>query len=213
MRLYTYFRSSAAYRVRIAMALKGLSYEQSYVNTLRQEHRTDAYAAVNPQRLVPALDDDGLILAQSLSIIEYLEEKHPEPPLLPSDLPGRARVRALAQTIACDIHPINNLRILRYLEQALGADEAAITAWYRHWITEGFDGFEALLASSPDTGSFCHGDSPTLADICLAPQVYNAERFGADLSAYPIVRRINAACLEQAAFADTWPDRQPDADI
>ena len=213
MRLYTYFRSSAAYRVRIALALKGLAHEQAYVHTRRLEHLTNAYAAINPLRLVPALEDDGRILVQSLAIIEYLDETHPEPPLLPHDAPGRARVRALAQTIACDIHPVNNLRILTYLDQVMGADEPARTAWYRHWIAEGFRGLEALLAASSATGCFCHGDAPTLADICLVPQVYNAERFACDLSAYPTVRRINAGCLALAAFADTWPDRQPDADI
>ena len=212
-RLYTYVRSSAAYRVRIALALKGLRHEQSYVNTPRQEHRTDAYAVINPLRLVPALEHNGRILVQSLAIIEYLDETYPHPPLLPRDPPGRARVRALAQTIACDIHPVNNLRILSYLDQVMGTDESARIAWYRHWIAEGFDGLEALLAATPDTGRFCHGDSPTLADICLVPQVYNAQRFACDLSAYPSVRRINARCLEHAAFADTWPDRQPDADI
>ena len=212
MRLYTYFRSSAAYRVRIALALKGLAHEQTYVNTVRQEHLTDAYAVINPQRLVPALEDDGCILVQSLAIIEYLEETHPEPPLLPSDPLGRARVRALAQTIACDIHPVNNLRILTYLDQMMGADEPARTAWYCRWIAEGFNGLETLLAAGPDTGRFCHGNAPTLADICLVPQVYNAERFACDLSAYPTIRRINASCLDHPAFADTWPDRQPDAD-
>ena len=212
MRFYTYFRSSAAYRVRIALALKGLAPEQAYIHTRRREHLTDAYGAINPLRLVPALEDHGRILVESLAIIEYLDETHPEPPLLPRDAPGRARIRALAQAIACDIHPLNNLRVLTYLEQGLGIDEPGRTAWYHHWIAEGFRGLEALLASSPATGRFCHGDSPTVADICLVPQVYNAERFACDLSAYPTVRRINARCLELSAFANTWPDRQPDAE-
>ena len=212
MRLYTYFRSSAAYRVRIALALKGLAPEQTYVHARRREHLTDAYAAINPLRLIPALEDDGRILVESLAIIEYLDETHPEPPLLPRDAPGRARVRALAQAIACDIHPLNNLRVLTYLDQEIGIDEAGRTAWYHHWIAEGFRSLEVLLASSPATGRFCHGDSPTVADVCLVPQVYNAERFACDLSAYPTVRRINARCLELPAFADTWPDRQPDAE-
>ncbi|HKV97939.1 MAG TPA: maleylacetoacetate isomerase [Gammaproteobacteria bacterium] len=214
MELYTYFRSSAAYRVRIALNLKGLKADYRYVHLVKdggQQHQPE-YLALNPQGLVPALVDKGHVLTQSLAIIEYLDETHPQPPLLPKDAPGRARVRALAQIVASDIHPVNNQRILKYLEKEFRADEAARSKWYRHWIVEGFNALDKLLGSSPATGKFCHGDQPTLADICLVPQVFNARRFKIDLASFPAIERINATCLALAAFADAAPDRQPDAE-
>lgn len=214
MEFYTYFRSSAAYRVRIALNLKGLKADYRYVHLVKdggQQHQPE-YLALNPQGLVPALVDKGHVLTQSLAIIEYLDETHPQPPLLPKDAPGRARVRALAQIVACDIHPVNNQRILKYLEKEFRADEAARSKWYRHWIVEGFNALDKLLGSSPATGKFCHGDQPTLADICLVPQVFNARRFKIDLASFPAIERINATCLALAAFADAAPDRQPDAE-
>ncbi len=212
MKLYGYFRSSAAYRVRIALNLKGLTYEQVPVNLIQGEERTRAYLERNPQGLVPALElDDGRVLAQSLAICEYLEETHPDPPLLPADAAARARVRALALVVACEMHPLNNLRVLRYLSTELDLDEEARNRWYCHWIAEGFAGLEALLAGVPAAGAFCHGDSPTLADVCLVPQVYNARRFGCDLAPYPTVRRISAACEALPAFQAAEPARQPDA--
>ncbi|MBU6510641.1 MAG: maleylacetoacetate isomerase [Gammaproteobacteria bacterium] len=213
MELYTYFRSSAAYRVRIALNLKGLKTDYRYVHLVKdggQQHKTE-YLVVNPQGLVPALVDNGHVLTQSLAIIEYLDETHPQPPLLPKDALGRARVRALAQVIACDIHPINNQRILKYLEKEFGAGEAARNAWYCHWVIEGFNALEKLLANNAATGKFCHGDQPTLADICLVPQVFNAKRFSVDLAPYPAIRRINDLCLTLKAFADAAPEKQVDA--
>lgn len=212
MELYTYFRSSAAYRVRIALNLKGLKTDYRYVHLIKnggEQHRPE-YLALNPQGRVPTLVDDGHVLTQSLAIIEYLEETHPEPPLLPKDALGRARVRALAQVIACDIHPINNQRILKYLDQELHADEAARTRWYRHWVIEGFTALEKLL-DNPATGKFCHGNQPTLADVCLVPQVFNAQRFSVDLAPFPTIQRINEHCLTLKAFADAAPEKQPDA--
>ncbi|MGH8852864.1 MAG: maleylacetoacetate isomerase [Telluria sp.] len=214
MKLYTYFRSSAAYRVRIALNLKGLAYDAVPVHLLRDggQHQLDAYLAVNPSGLVPALQDDALTLTQSMAIIEYLEEVHPLVPLLPKDAVGRARVRELAQIIACDIHPINNLRVLKYLVKQLGQDEQAKTDWYRHWIIEGFHSLEAHLARNPGTGSFCHGDTPTIADCYLVPQVFNAKRFDVDLAAYPTIARINDLCVELPAFIAAHPARQEDAE-
>ena len=213
MELYTYFRSSAAYRVRIALNLKGLKADYRYVHLVKdggQQHKV-GYLAVNPQGLVPALVDNGQVLTQSLAIIEYLDETHPQPPLLPKDSLGRARARALAQVVACDIHPVNNQRILKYLERELGVNEAARNQWYRHWITEGFDALEKLLTDNSATGRFCHGGQPTLADICLVPQVFNAKRFSVDLVPYPAIRRINDYCLTLEAFADAAPDKQVDS--
>ncbi|MCB9947953.1 MAG: maleylacetoacetate isomerase [Rhodospirillaceae bacterium] len=213
MKLYTYFRSSAAFRVRIALALKGVAVEHIPIHLRRGDQVARDYAAVNPQRFVPALDTGTTVLTQSLAIIEYLDETVPRPPLLPPGPEGRARVKALAQIIACDIHPINNLKVMMYLRDVLKVADADATAWSRHWIGEGFTALERLLAESPETGRFCHGDSPGLADICLVPQVYNAGRVGCPLDAYPTIRRINAACLELEAFSGAWPDRQPDADL
>lgn len=214
MRLYTYFRSSAAYRVRIALNLKGLAWESVPVHLLRgggEQHLPD-YLALNPNGLVPALDDGGLLLTQSLAIIEYLDETHPEPALLPGDPAARARIRAIAQTIACDIHPINNLRVLRYLTRELGATEAQKTAWYRHWVELGLAAVEATLANDARTGVFCHGDSPTLADCCLVPQVFNARRFACDLSAMPTLLRIVERCEAMEAFRLSAPEHQSDAE-
>ena len=213
--LYTYFRSSAAYRVRIALSLKGLDYQSAPVHLVRDggQQRQAAYLGKNPQGLVPALElPDGTVLTQSLAIMEYLEEAYPQQPLLPADALGRARVRALSQAIACDIHPVNNLRVLQYLQQQLHIDDAQKNAWYRHWISEGLGAVEALLARHPATGSFCHGDTPTLADCCLVPQVFNALRFGCPLDAFPTVRRIAEHCNTLAAFAQAAPARQPDAE-
>ncbi|MEJ7806621.1 MAG: maleylacetoacetate isomerase [Telluria sp.] len=214
MKLYDYFRSSAAYRVRIGLHLKGLSYESIPVHLVRDggEQLTSAYRAVNPSALVPALEDDGAIFTQSLAILEYLDEMHPMAPLMPRDALGRARVRALALSIACDIHPLNNLRVLRYLVKQGGLSEDAKSAWYVHWVQEGFAALETTLAASGDTGRFCHGDTPTLADCVLVPQVFNASRFGIDLTPYPTIMRIDAACQGVPAFAAAHPGQQPDAE-
>ena len=211
MKLYTYFRSSAAYRVRIALNLKRLEYEPAFVNLLKSEQRDSNYLALNAQGFVPALEDGETLVTQSLAIIEYLDERHPEPPLLPRDAAGRARVRALALAIACDIHPLNNLRVLQYLEKTLSLDKEQRLAWYRHWIAEGFDAFDRML-DDPRTGEFCHGDAPTIADIALVPQVFNAQRFGCDIARYAHIRRVNAVCLALPAFANAAPANQPDAD-
>jgi maleylacetoacetate isomerase len=210
MRLHGYFRSSAAFRVRIALNLKGLACESVPVHLRRGDQRRPEFLGVNPQGLVPALETDGQTLIQSLPIIEYLDETHPEPPLLPSDAAGRARVRALAAMVACDIHPLNNLRVLRYLHRTLGHDEAALAAWYNHWIAEGFGAIESLLAADSRTGRFCHGDTPGLADVVLVPQVVNAERYRLDLAPYPTIARIFEACMMLDAFAAARPERQPD---
>jgi maleylacetoacetate isomerase len=214
MQLHSYFRSSAAYRVRIALQLKGLAHEVLPVHLLRGggEQRSADYLALNPAGLVPTLVDDTTVLHQSLAIIEYLDEKWPAVPLLPSDLAGRARVRALAQTIACDLHPLNNLRVLQYLTQTLGATAEQKSAWYTHWVQQGLHTLEALLAHSPDTGLCCHHDQPGLADACLVPQVFNAERFGIALDAYPTVQRITAHCRSLPAFERAAPQAQPDAE-
>ena len=213
MELFTYFRSSAAYRVRIALNLKGLKADQRCVHLLKdggEQHKPE-YKAVNPQGFVPALTEQGHTYTQSLAIVEYLEETHPEPRLLPKDAVGRARVRALALIVACDIHPLNNQRILKYLEKEFSADETARKHWIQHWITEGFTAFEKLLAGNPATGKCCHGDSPTVADVFLVPQVFNAKRFETDLEPFPTIRRINEHCLTLKPFIDAAPDKQPDA--
>ena len=213
LKLYSYFRSSAAYRVRIALNLKGLAYDTVAVHLLKdggQQHGSD-YQRVNPSELVPTLVDGEHALGQSLAIIVYLDETHPEPALLPRDAPGRARVRALALTVACEVHPLNNLRVLQYLERDLKVDEAARADWYRHWIALGFASIETMLASDPRTGAFCHGDAPGLADCFLIPQLANARRFATPLQAFPHVLRIEAACLALDAFARAAPQLQPDA--
>ena len=213
--LYTYYRSSAAYRVRIALNLKGMPYTAVPVHLVKDggQHRSAAYRARNPQALVPAFElEDGTVLTQWLAIMEYLDEVQPEPALLPADAIGRARVRALAQAIACDLHPVNNLRVLQYLSQQLGISAEQKDAWYRHWVATGLQGLEALLADHPSTGRFCHGDTPTLADCCLVPQLYNARRFQCPLDAYPTIQRIAAACETLPAFQQAAPEVQPDAD-
>lgn len=211
MKLYGYFRSSAAYRVRIALNLKGLSADNEYIHLQKGVQTMPEYLSVNPQGLVPALVDDGNVILQSLAICEYLDEQHPEPPLLPADALGRARVRALSQAIACEIHPLNNLRVLKYLTGELGLAEDVKNRWYQHWIAEGFRGLEGLLTDHPGTGTYCHGNTPGLADVCLVPQVFNARRFDCDLSPYPTVVRIADSLNELPAFADAAPEKQPDA--
>jgi maleylacetoacetate isomerase len=210
LKLYGYFRSSAAFRVRIALNLKKLDYETAAIHLRRNDQTRPDYLAVNPQGLVPTLDDGGRTLIQSLAIIEYLDEAYADPALLPKDPAERARVRALAEIVACDIHPINNLRVLRYLMHSLGHDEAAIATWYNHWIDAGFQAFERLLVGDPRTGAFCHGDMPGIADIALVPQVVNAERYRLDLAPYPTIARIHQSCMALDAFAAAHPDRQPD---
>ena len=215
LRLYTYFRSSAAFRVRIALNLKGLAYHPVFVHLPKGEHRRPEYAAVDPQALLPTLVDGERALSQSLAIIEYLEETRPEPPLLPSDAAGRARVRSLSLLVACEIHPLNNLRTLQHLKRALGQDEEQINAWYRHWIADGFGKLEADLnpkKSGGGAGRFCHGDAPTMADCCLVPQVFNAKRYSADLGPYPTLMRIFDACMKLEAFDRAQPSKQPDAE-
>jgi maleylacetoacetate isomerase len=212
MKLYGYSRSSAAFRVRIALNLKKLDYENASIHLRRGEQAEPEFLGVNPQGLVPALEVDGHRLTQSLPIIEYLDETHPEPPLLPRDAAGRARVRALAAIVACDIHPLNNLRVLRYLHGPLGHDQGAIETWYNHWIDSGFRGLERLLAGDSRTAAFCHGEQPGLADIALVPQVVNAERYRLDLAPYPTIARIFETCMKLDAFAAAHPGRQPDRD-
>ncbi len=211
MQLYTFFRSSAAFRVRIALNIKGLAYEPTAISLPKGAHRQDDYGAINPQRLVPALIDDGRLLTQSLAIIEYLEEKYPLPPLLPKGLLERARVRSLSLLIACEIHPLNNLRVLQHLKRGLGQGEEGINTWYRHWIAEGLAKFEADLTQMPGTGTFCHGDAPTMADCCLVPQIFNAQRYECDLSAFPATMRVFDACMRLEAFDKAQPMKQLDA--
>jgi maleylacetoacetate isomerase len=213
MKLYTYFRSSAAYRVRIALNLKGIKAALAPVHLVKDggEQFTAAYGEKNPQNLVPLLEHDDMCLSQSLAIIEYLEETHPLHPLLPGDPRSRARVRALSQVIACDIHPIDNLRVLKYLGDKLGVSPEQKNAWYRHWVTLGLEALERQIAHDPRTGLFCHGDSPTMADCCLVPQLYNAQRFDCDPAPYPTLTAIAARCEALPAFIDARPENQPDA--
>lgn len=213
MRLFSYWRSSAAYRVRIALNLKSLTADYVPVHLLRGggEHLRPDYRTINPQGLVPVLEDGPTIIGQSLAIIEYLEEVHPQPPLLPSDPAERARVRGFAHYIASEIHPLNNLRVLRYLKRELNLSDERRDAWYRHWIAEGLAALEAGLG--PDhADDFCFGGQPTLADICLVPQMANARRYDCDLGPYPTLRRIDETCRALPAFADAAPERQPDAE-
>ncbi len=213
MRLHNFFRSSASWRVRIALNLKGLGYEYRSVHLRRNggEQFTSDFRAMNPGSLVPVLDDDGLLLTQSLAIIEYLDETHPDPPLLPNSAADRARVRALSLSIACDLHPLNNLRVLKYLTETLGCSDAAKNEWYRHWVALGLHALEAQLAASSETGSFCHGDTPTMADCCLVPQLFQARRFECDLSGYPTLLHIEKNCNDLSAFRAAAADQQPDA--
>jgi maleylacetoacetate isomerase len=210
MKLYNYFRSSASYRVRIALALKGLDFEYRPVHLQKNEQFNESYAAVSAARLVPTLVDGDVTLTQSLAICEYLDETHPEPPLLPKDAAGRARVRALALDIACEIHPLNNLRVLRYLVKDLKVSEDDKNRWYRHWAETGLETVERQLQDAR-TGRFCHGDAPSLADVCLVPQIFNAQRFGCRLDHVPTVMRVFGACVQLPAFAETQPDKCPDA--
>jgi maleylpyruvate isomerase len=210
MILHDYWRSSAAFRVRIGLRLKGLEAERRFVHLAKGEQHATAYRSLNPQGLVPLLEDGSLALTQSLAILEYLDETHPEPPLLPRDAEGRAWVRAVALAIACDIHPLNNLRVLQYLKREMGADDAARDRWYAHWIAEGLAPIETMLAAQP--GPFCRGGSPTLADICLVPQVFNARRYRVPLDAHPRIRAVTDACLALPAFDLAQPAKQPDAD-
>ena len=212
MKLYGFHRSSASFRVRIALNLKGIPYENEFVHLRKGEQFEPAYTALNPQAQVPTLADGNNVLVQSPAILEYLEEVRPEPPLLPQDPAGRARVRAIALATGCDIHPVNNARVLKYLLDDLRVGEEAMQAWYNHWIGLGFTGIEAMLAGHPLTGKFCHGDSPTLAEIYLVPQVVNSRRFGYTLDAHPTIARIFDACMALPAFDRARPDKQPDAE-
>lgn len=211
MRLHSYFRSSASFRVRIALELKGLAYDYVPVHLLKNEQLKPPFADLNPTHLVPLLTDGDLTVAQSLAIVEYLDETHPTPPLLPADPAGRARVRGLALDVACEIHPLNNLRVLRYLVKTLGVDEEAKNAWYRHWVEDGLAAVESQLAGSPATGRCCHGDDPTLADIVLVPQIFNARRMDCRLDHVPTVKRIADHCMTLDAFAKAQPSACPDA--
>lgn len=218
MKLYNYFRSSASFRVRIALALKGLSYEYISVHLARGDQRLPGYASISADQLVPLLEVDGERLSQSMAIIEYLDETHPEPPLLPADALGRARVRALAQMIACDIHPLNNLRVLKYLTRELGVSETAKDGWYRHWVRTGLEAFERQLGWLADCcakaglqpSTYCWGDAPTLADCCLVPQIFNARRFSVDLQGLPRTMAVFDTCMRHPAFVQAQPSNCPD---
>ena len=214
MKLYTFFRSSASYRVRIALNLKGIRYEQAPIHLRRAggEQLQPAFKAINPQALVPALEDDGRILTQSLAIIEYLDEKFPNPPLLPKDPADKALVRSMALVIACEVHPIQNLRVLNYVKSAYNQTDEQVNRWSQHWMNLGFTALEQLIVTQPNRGRFCVGDMPTLADICLVPQLGNARRYGCDLSQYRAIQSIEKNCMALAAFSDAAPEKQPDAE-
>ena len=211
-RLYSFFRSSASYRVRIALSLKQISYETISRHLRKLEHQTSEFLAVNPQGLVPALEHEGRYITQSLAIIEYLDELVPTPPLLPDSAYERAIVRAMAQTVACDIHPLCNLRVLQYLKKELALDDSQVNAWYRHWVALGLEGLEGLVKQHRSNGHYCFGSEITLADICLVPQIYNAKRFDCDMAPYPQLNAIAQALESNAAFAAAHPDIQPDAE-
>lgn len=212
MILHGYYRSSASFRVRIALNLKGISYADTPWHLRHGAHLEATFGAINPHKLIPVLDDDGTLLTQSLAIIEYLDEIHPEPALLPKNSADRAYVRALAQSIACDIHPIDNLRVLKYLREHFSADEDAIGTWYNHWIATGFAGLETMLANDPRTGKFCFGDTAGLADILLVPQVVNAGNYKLDMQPYPTIQRIFDHCMTIDAFERAHPRNQADAE-
>jgi maleylacetoacetate isomerase len=214
LRLYSYWRSSAAYRVRIALNLKGLPYETLPVHLLNNggEQHSAAFQEVNPQELIPVLLDGGRVIRQSMAIVEYLDETYDgELKLLPTTARDRARVRALAQLIACDVHPLNNTRVMQYLEREFKVPQVEREHWTRHWIIEGFKAFETLLVDNPSTGQFCEGDDPSLADVCLVPQVYNARRWAVDMTQFPTISRIDEQCRKLAAFENARPENQPDA--
>lgn len=211
MKLYGFSRSSAAFRVRIALNLKGIAWEHINISLPDGDQFDDTYKTLNPQGRVPTLIDGDNVLYQSMAILEYLEETHPEPAFLPSDPVGRARVRGLADIIACDIHPLNNLAVLKFLSREMGADKDAVNVtWYQHWIYEGFNALEAHLAADSETGTFAHGDAPGLVDICIVPQVFNAQRYECDLSPYPRLMGIFAECMKLEAFDNAQPSKQPD---
>jgi len=212
MRLHGYYRSSASYRVRIALNLKGVAYESIPHHLRHNEHHAPDFLQLNPQAMVPVLEAQGTKLTQSMAIIEYIDETVPEPALLPKGAADRAYVRGLAQMIGCDIHPIDNLRVLRYLRQNFSANEAAIGAWYNHWIAEGFAALEAVMASDQRTGDYCYGNAPTLADICLVPQMVNAANYKLNLSPYPKLQTIFANCMALPAFSAAHPSQQPDTE-
>jgi maleylpyruvate isomerase len=214
MKLYTFFRSSASYRVRIALNLKGLAYEQTPIHLRRGggEQFSAAYKRINPQALVPALEDNGRVFTQSLAIIEYLEEKYPNPPLLPAAAADRALVRSMAMVIACEVHPIQNLRVLTLVKREYQQTDEQVNQWARHWIDLGLSALEQMILAQPDRGKFCFGDTPTLADICLVPQLGNARRYGCDLAQYPMIVSIEKNCGTIPAFANAAPEKQPDAE-
>ena len=214
MKLYTFFRSSASYRVRIALNLKGLSYERAPIHLRRGggEQLSAAYKAINPQALVPALEENGRVLTQSLAIVEYLEETHPEPALLPREPADRALVRSMAMIIACEVHPIQNLRVLNYVKKEYRQTDEQVNHWAQHWIDLGLGALEQMIVAQTQRGKFCFGNTPTLADICLVPQLGNARRYGCDLSKYPAILEIEKHCMAIPAFADAAPEKQPDAE-
>ncbi|HEY0684082.1 MAG TPA: maleylacetoacetate isomerase [Steroidobacter sp.] len=211
MKLYNFFRSSAAFRVRIALNLKGVEYERIAKVFAKNEHRAADYLALNPQGLIPALEVNGDVISQSLAIIEYLNDAYPQPPLLPTEPLARAHVRSMALAIACDIHPLNNLRVLNYLRQRLGQNEDGVNTWYRHWVSEGFRGLEQQVARYSSEQRYCFGDSLSLADVCLVPQMYNARRFDTDLTPFPKLVAISTHLESLSAFAAAKPEAQPDA--
>jgi maleylacetoacetate isomerase len=212
MKLYTYYRSSAAYRVRIALHLKGIQAEQAFVHLRRQEQQATAYLQVNPAALVPSLEHDGHRFVQSLAIIEYLEELFPQPALLPAAAADRAFVRSIALAIACDIHPLNNLRVLNYLKVDLSVDTESRDRWYAHWIQSGLSALESVLAQDPRVGRHCCGDFPSLADVCLVPQMYNAERMKCHVEKFPTLRRLVESARALPAFQAAAPEAQPDTE-